>query len=287
MIVSISNAFLEAKINTLGAELVFLKNRKTGRVLVRPDQVGRFSTIGAMLFPAVSAVKDGYILVDDASYPLPMSGFARSSDFAVLEQTEDRLSLMLCETEETKRVFPYAFCLQVVFALEENCLRVQMRVKNTADRTLSFAIGGHPFFSCAPEDDWCLEFDAPVTAGRLVRENFLVTGVEEQFLLDTKTLPITAELFQNGAVALVGLPTITVHLRGKNAGRVLTFKAEDFKTLTLWAPPEAQLRFFNLECWNGAPDRADSDHDWEQNPNLTKLSAGEERSYTYTIQAEA
>ena len=65
-------------------------------------------------------------------------------------------------------MFPYAFELYVTYTLEENRLNVKWEVKNPADKTMYFCIGGHPAIRFAkPEEKnrLCSEIPGKEDAG--------------------------------------------------------------------------------------------------------------------------
>lgn len=79
--------------------------------------------------------------IDGKQYDTEKHGFARTSLFDCVAESENSVTYMLKDSEETKKMFPYAFELYVTYTLEENRLNVKWEVKNPADKTMYFCIG--------------------------------------------------------------------------------------------------------------------------------------------------
>ena len=86
-------------------------------------------------------------MVNGHAYPMPRHGFARQSDFELLEADDTHAAFSLTANEETLKGYPFEFDFQVIYALIDNALRVAYKVINLDDKTIYFSVGGHPAFS--------------------------------------------------------------------------------------------------------------------------------------------
>ena len=74
-------------------------------------------------------------------------GFTRDAVFTCIDSGKDFLTFQLCDTEETRNYFPFAFQLLVIYTLKERELEVCWKVENRNQETMYFTIGGHPGFN--------------------------------------------------------------------------------------------------------------------------------------------
>ena len=87
-------------------------------------------------------------------YPMSSHGFARDTDFELLNKTEDSISFVLRSNDETRAKYPFDFELIITHVLDGDTVKVQWEVKNPSDTVdLYYSIGGHPAFNCPIYDD--------------------------------------------------------------------------------------------------------------------------------------
>ena len=83
--------------------------------------------------------------------PLPKHGFARISDWKLLgfESVEDDCSeakLELCENQQTLKIWPYKFRLELAFRLKAAGLEISFSIANTGKKGFEFKNGLHTYF---------------------------------------------------------------------------------------------------------------------------------------------
>ena len=81
---------------------------------------------------------------DRVSY-CKLHGFARETEFRLLHSTDTSVVHVLESDEETKKVYPFDFRLEITQTLEENLLITNWKVMNTGEK-MYFSIGSHPAF---------------------------------------------------------------------------------------------------------------------------------------------
>ena len=62
-----------------------------------------------VLFPIVGKLKNNECTIKGETYNMSQHGFARDMDFEVFAQTENSITLMLTNNEETMKKYPYEF----------------------------------------------------------------------------------------------------------------------------------------------------------------------------------
>ena len=125
-LVSIASDDLVARINPLGSELWSITDG-AGRDYMTDADPRWWTGHAPILFPVVGALKDESYLLDGREYTLGKHGFARHSLFDMSLAEEDRAIFRLTDSDETREHYPFAFALEIAFALEGNRFRSKRR----------------------------------------------------------------------------------------------------------------------------------------------------------------
>src|SRR3546814_3564796 len=75
---------------------------------------------------------------------MPKHGFARHSCFDLVRHERDRAVFRLADSEATQHHYPFAFRLDIDFALYGARLTVAARIANRGDRPMPAQFGFHP-----------------------------------------------------------------------------------------------------------------------------------------------
>ena len=146
----LENGLLKAVIRDQGAELVSLQDRTSGQEYIWDASPNVWNRHAPVLFPFVGKVYKGVYRHQGKEYELrSQHGFARDSRFDCVKEEKDCVIHRLCDTEETRAVYPFAFRLEVIHRLEGRTLTVEYRVENPGDDLLYYSVGGHPGFAVA------------------------------------------------------------------------------------------------------------------------------------------
>ncbi len=291
---SLQNDTLTIQVEEHGAELTSIFRTATGTEYLWNADPAYWKRHAPILFPVVGSLKNKSYMYQGQSYSLPQHGFARDMKFRLLEQTEAELWFSLEATEETKKVYPFEFRLELGYRLEGNQVRALWRVMNTGTEKLFFSIGGHPAFLCPLSDnekqsDYYLLFDSDKPIHYLlVDENGLAVKqpYAEQHILTTEGgyLPIYSHLFDRDALIIEEDQFHRVSLADSNKKPYLTV-AFDAPLFGLWSPAKKNAPFVCIEPWYGRCDADDFDGSLEEREYVNCLDSGShfEASYTITI----
>jgi galactose mutarotase-like enzyme len=99
------------------------------------------------LFPIVGSLVNNDLLVNGEAYPMARHGFARHSEFVLLQSDDQHATFSLPHSEHTHPLFPYKFDFEILYALIDNALRVTYKIINLDKKTIYFSVGGHPAFN--------------------------------------------------------------------------------------------------------------------------------------------
>lgn len=255
MIITISNATLTAKINPKGAELISLK--KADREYMwegNPEFWGKHSPV---LFPIVGTLKDNSYLVNEQQFELSRHGFARDNEFKIVESSENKAVFSLSSSEETLKVYPFEFELQVIYTLEENQLQVSYKITNNSKKEMPFSIGGHPAFALPEKfENYALLFEKQEVLKSFELENDLVSEKVTAFELDKKKLPLNYVIFEKDALIFKSMESKWIEIL-ENQKPLLRFSYDDFPNFGIWTKTNAP--FICLEPWLGYSDTLQSD----------------------------
>ena len=86
------------------------------------------------------SLKDNSYRYEGQTYSMGQHGFARDMDFALTDQTEDKLEFTLSDNEETYEKYPFHFQLQIIYEIFQNQCRVTWKVKNMDEKTMYFRL---------------------------------------------------------------------------------------------------------------------------------------------------
>lgn len=280
----IANSYLSASINPLGAELsslIRLRDREEYMWEANPEIWGGVAPI---LFPNTGVLRDAYAEFDGQRYPLPKHGFARDSEFEVVEHTAEHCTLRLTSNPITKTLFPFDFDFRVTFALDDHSLHVQYQITNAGDRPLPYSIGSHPAFRFNSEDvtRYRLRLDSstnPTIAA--VTEQGLVEPQDKLFILEEpRDIQITPSLFSADALVFLNNDIRSVTLLEDGEPR-LCMSWDQTPHLGIWAKPNAP--YVCIEPWQSYADSSTSTKNFYHKPGITTLGVGETDSDGYRI----
>ena len=277
MLQYLENDFLKISVDTHGAELSSIFNKKENKEMLwhgDPQFWGRKSPV---LFPVVGKYKNGKTTYNGKEYALGQHGFARDSEFTLVEQNETKLVFALESNEETLTKYPFKFRLVCSFELENDKIIVGWNVENTDDKTIHFSIGAHPAFYCK-KDKTVLAMNKENLKYSLVNSDGLYTpekyDVESSFVLHDNIFDKDALIIENSNVTEVSLVD-----NGKN---YITVKF-DAPLFGIWSPTRKNAPFVCIEPWFGRCDGADFNGDITQREWGNALNVGETWYKEYEI----
>jgi len=146
MTYTISNDHLTCTIDSKGAELKSVKDRKTNKEYMWNGDPAYWNRTSPVLFPFVGAVKGKEYRYNGKTYEMSQHGFARDMEFSLISNTSDEIQMELTDTEGTLTKYPFHFRLKIGYQLNDRALTVIWRVENWNENDMFFAIGAHPGF---------------------------------------------------------------------------------------------------------------------------------------------
>ncbi|REA59719.1 aldose 1-epimerase family protein [Dyadobacter luteus] len=285
----IKNGKLSIAVNETGAELCNIKSAATGKEFMWSGDPAIWGSTSPVLFPAIGAVKNGFVKYKGSEYKIPRHGFVRNNtNVELVGQTEESLSFGLTDDEELLKIYPFPFSFQITYKLKGNKIEVSHKITNRGTDVMLFSLGAHPAFKCPineQEDyeDYYLEFEHPETASTWLLASDGLVGTDTKQILDqTNILPLTHSLFDNDALIFKNLKSRKVALKSKNTTESVIVTYQDFNYLGIWAKPNGD--FVCIEPWLGIADSANANQQLEDKEGILSLQAGGTFEASYTIE---
>jgi galactose mutarotase-like enzyme len=270
----------EVKIKATGAEVISFKRTDTNCEYIWNGDAQYWTGHSPVLFPIVCAVNNGEIKIDGKSYKLNNHGFVRHNEFELIEASESRAVYRHTFNEKTLSLYPFKFNLFITYTLSGNTLKVNYRVDNVDDKEIFFQLGTHPAFNCPLDgegtlQDYYLEFEQAETLERLYmnKSNLLVSGKTDVILRDERILPLSHEMFEDGAMVFRNIKSQQIALKSNQSSKSVVLSYENFPYLGVWQPKNAP--FICVEPWHGIADEDTFNGELKDKEKIIRLSIGE------------
>lgn len=286
---TIKNEYLEAVINSKGAELYSLKS-VAGIEYIWQRDPKYWGYCAPVLFPIVGTLKDKKTIINEKEYFMNNHGFLRTQDFEVLHQSETEISFVNTFNNDTLRVYPFKYKVIITYSLKDKALRTNYKVVNEDEQKLPFNIGGHPAINCPLYDgekftDYSIHFEKGESFSSPKVEsdgtlNFDEAGVVYQ---DLNVLNLDYNLFSIDTIVIPRVRSSFVTLLNKN-NKGIKFSFPNFKSFAIWTPYGKDAPFVCLEPWIGYGDRNTSDFYFTKKDDIILLKSLEEYNVFYDIE---
>lgn len=281
MIYTIENEYLKAAVKTHGAELTSLVSKETGIEYLWQGDPAVWAGQSPILFPIIGRVLDDHYRLNGTEYTMPKHGFFRNRDAALYEQSENSMTFVQRDDEETRKIYPYAFEVFVTFELVGKSLRVTHTVANRNEDVMYFSIGAHPAFACQIGDHLLFEKNETLDTVAIDTE-CLRTSQMIPVLRENNVITITKNIFDNDALIFNGIKSSYITLGSDSHNRKIKFDFGGCPYLGIRAKPGAS--YVCLEPWWGVNDSHEKKDDFSQKDAIQSVGAG--KTYTCYWQAE-
>lgn len=285
---TLKNDILTVEIDSHGAELQSIKNNHTGHQYLYQGDSPFWGRRSPVLFPIVGSVWEGKFIMDGKECQMSQHGFARDSDFSIVDDTaSDEAWFSLEANTTTLSNYPRRFRLEIGYQLVGERLKVMWKVTNIDDKEMAFQIGAHPAFNYpdfdASDDIHAyLLFDRKPISSQLIKEKGCIGTEEMRITLDeTEMLPVTANTFDINTIILADNQVRRVSVLDKehNPYLSLMFTAP---VVGIWSP-SPQAPFICIEPWYGRADRVGFNQDFSKREYVNQLAPGQSFEASYMI----
>lgn len=279
MIHCIENEFLQVTVSETGAELQSICGRDGTEYLWQGDPAF-WADRAPTLFPYVGRLTEQRYTYANQSYHMEIHGFAPKARFSAKALEEGRMCLELTHSPETLKQYPFRFSFQAEYALDGNRLTVTYRVENRDEKTMYFALGGHPGFRVPLEEgldfsDYYLEFAQPSLPSQvLFSKECFITGEEAPYPLEEgRILRLRHDLFDQDALFFKNTAR-QVTLGCQGGKRSVTMGFPGLEVFGIWHMPRTTAPYVCLEPWSSLPSKQGEVADLQQQRDLIALEPG-------------
>lgn len=281
MITIISNSKLTASIKHTGAELFSLKNKHNKEYIWEgnPAFWGKHSPV---LFPIVGTLKNNTYTINNTSYHLPRHGFARDMEFNLISKTDESAVFSIQSDNETLKIYPFKFELQIIYALVDSQLDIQYKVINKTDSNMFFSIGAHPAIALPKDfENYTLEFEKKEALEYSLLENDLISNKTKQLETKEGQIQLNYTLFKNDALIFKSLESNSLTILESNKPYIkVDFTA--FPSLGIWTKENAP--FVCIEPWFGYSDTPENSGNLSEKEGILSLEANKIFNSKFSIE---
>lgn len=250
MAVTLNNGDYSAIISTFGAELIAFNKKGKNYIWTKDEKY--WNKTSPVLFPIVGQLKNNSYQINSNNYKMFRHGFARDFEFEIINQTENVVTLLLTENQETYRNYPFKFDLNICYTLHESELKIEYIVKNESQIKMPFSIGAHPAIALNYDiENYDLQFIDDDFLENYKLQNGLLSDKKEQIVLHKNMLNLNNELFKDDALVFKKIKSTSVTILENNKP-YLRIQLEKFPNLGIWTKNNAP--FLCLEPWFGYAD---------------------------------
>lgn len=281
MTTTISNSNLTAQINHFGAELFSLKNQENKEYIWEgnPAFWGKHSPV---LFPIVGTLKNNSFHYKESEYHMSRHGFARDMEFELIEKSEISATFSLTSSDESRKVYPFDFELQISYSLDENKLNIAYKIINKNDSIIPFSIGAHPAFALPkPFEDYTLAFENAEILTSYTLENDLLSDNFSTIEMVDNQVPLHYSLFEKDALIFKKLQSKSISIL-QNQNPLLRVRFDNFPNLGIWTKSNAP--FLCIEPWLGYSDTVHSTGNILEKEGIQLLEAKKSLECNFSIE---
>ena len=274
----LENEFLRIAIDRKGAQLTSIFNKTTQTEQLWQADKNIWGWHAPNLFPVVGATINDQILIDGKGYGMARHGFARQSEFIILESDEKSLTFSLPYNEQTLKIYPYKFDFQVLYTLIDNAVRMTYKLISLDTQTVYFSVGGHPAFAVPFHEgenyeDYYIEFEAEEKLDtHLLATDGFFSGEVHPVPTPNRRLYLNKHLFDNDALVFKNLKSRAIAIKCDKHDESLSVEFPHFNYLGIWAKGGGD--FVCIEPWLGCADTSGKQVEFSKKEAIQKLAPG-------------
>lgn len=276
---SLRNSLMEIRIESLGAELVGMKDLTADIEYMWQKNPEYWAKSSPILFPFVGALKDGRYFYEGKEYNHSLKhGFARDYEFQMSDQGDDYLEFLFTSNDETKKIYPFDFKLYVKYIIKDKNLKIEYKIENTGEKEMYFSLGAHPAFNTPVGDgiefsDYYLEFEKEESGEVKTFNGTLISSQKKVKAFEGKILNLDRDTFVNDALIIENPNSNIVYLKNSKNNIGIKLSYEGFKYIAFWNKPGAE--YICLEPWNGISDFDNASGNLKEKAGIEKIEKAE------------
>jgi len=262
---------ITVEVDSLGAEMTSVLYK--GKERLWQNDNGSWTRHAPMLFPHAGRCN---IIVDGVTYPMEFHGFARNSEFELVNQTNDSVCLLLKSNEETHKTFPYDFELNVTYEINDNEVKVVYKVVNPTNSSIYFFLGCHESYKLDGElSDYYVQFE---------KDEEFKTWDSKTIVGSDKVIDLGVKQLEDACtIILENINSRKVYLKRKSDNTLVAATTfEGIPNLLLWHSLGSKM--ICIEPWINLPDCPEEEtKELKDKKYVVKLDAKQDKEFVRTI----
>ncbi len=283
---SINNRFISISVNKNGAELASVMQIDKQFEFIWNANPTVWNRHAPVLFPIVGKLKNNKISFNGILYEMNQHGFARDSNFELINKTEKSLTFLMQSNKKTLEIYPFEFLFYIIYSFTEitNQLKITYKITNNSKVEMPFSIGAHPGFKLPIPDlnQYDINFYSLNNIERHLLEDGLFNDKTEHIKLENHHLKLNTALFDKDAIVLKNCNTKKIALKHQFSNYEVSCEFNDFNDLGIWAKKGNQA-FICLEPWLGYSDNIDADGEINNKKGIINLAVNETFEASYFL----
>ena len=288
----LENEQIKVMVADSGAELSSVYDKENGVERLWDANPEVWNRHAPILFPFVGKVANGAYRIGEKEYPMKTQhGFARDMEFECVEETGTSVTHKLVATDVTKEIYPFDFELVVTHKLNaENprVLEIEWEVKNTGEGLMYYSVGGHPAFTLpvkesAEREAYYLKFtgsDKLSYVGVNPENGLAAVDTVKELPMEDGYVKFFDDIYDTLIFDYKNIESVSIAKPDKTP--YVTMTCEQFPFLGIWTKTTGN--FICLEPWVGRTDNDGFKGTLEEKIGMEKLSAGESRKISHTVE---
>ncbi len=264
MIYTLENEIAIIQIDTHACEIASFKRKDKDIEYMWNGDPKYWANRNPILFPHVSAPSNKVLNFKGKDYKVNNHGFARNSEFELIEEGNDFLIFSLKDNETTYCQYPYHFELIVKYTLQENRIYIDYEIINLDDE-LYFGFGQHPAFNC------------PLDSNKKFNDYYI--EFEKDDVLNNR-LDLSYELFEKYPTYKIDNVKSRIVKLSDGDNSVIMYFEDKYKIFAIWTP---MAPFICLEPWVNTLLKDDLDTRFEDR-DVIKLNKDEKYQIGYSFE---
>ncbi len=280
--VTLKKGEVTAKIVEVGAELKSFNIAGKEYLWHGDSQSWGNSTL--VLFPVCGGLKDNRFTFKGKSYNMPKHGFGWIKTYSIENQTEDSVTFLLTEDEETLKIYPFHFEFRVSYKIEGEGLKVAYDCKNTGTGEMYFATGAHEgYYTPEGIEEYDVIFPQKETIDNMMAAGEVMSRtLKERIITESEFLPLYEDHYVfDGSLVIDNMKSRSCNLRNRRTGKEIHIEFPGYDYFLFWHKHGAP--YICLEPWGCLPDFEDTDYDIAKKGGMIKLEPGENHTYRHSF----
>lgn len=274
-LIILRNEYIKVVAKKNGAELISVKLLEDNTEYLWQGDSITWSDHAIVQFPIVGNLKQQTYLHNSESYQMMSHGFARVSDFEIIEKSANKVVFQLQSNVKTKALYPFDFLFKITYRLKGKSIEILFEVINTGDDEMLFSLGYHPGFNWPlnkgeKREDYFLEFSHNESSDRLLLKDNLIDTLQLNYFSNLRKLPLSKSIFKEDALILKDLSSTSISLKNKRNTKSVKVNFGKVPYLGIWSPLK-NGDFVCIEPWHGIADSKRSTGILEDKEGIIKL----------------